>query len=145
MKNNRIYLSIGGIIVLAVAALVFIYPNASLAPANTQPTNQNAVQGNTVSLNVQGLYTDKGIAITADETVLQVLQALDAQDAQLQLTTKVYAGMGTLVTGMHGEVNGAGKSYWQYKVNGVAPQIGADAYKLKSGDTIEWFFGSSQE
>lgn len=29
-------------------------------------------------------------------------------------------------------------SGWMYKVNGEAPSVGCGAYKLKSGDTIEW-------
>ena len=147
MNINRRYIAITGALVLVVAAVAFIYTNRVPALTETAPqdTAEQTPQQGSVSLTVQSLYTDKQVGITAGETVLHVLQALNASDTQLQLTSKDYPGMGTLVTGMHGLVNGTNQAYWQYKVNGVAPQIGADAYQLNSGDTVEWFFGASQE
>lgn len=142
MKHTRTYIALGGIIVLAVAAFIFVYPRPTLAPTTAE---RETPQASSVSLTIAGLYAGRQVPLTENETVLQVLQGLEAQDPQLKLSTKVYSGMGTLVTGMHGDINGAGKNYWQYKVNGISPEIGADAYKLKRGDRIEWFFGTSEE
>ena len=129
------------VVVLAVAGFVW-YSNPAQAPVQTGGAQEQ--QGH-ITLSVQGLYQNKELPVVANESVLKVLEDVNAQDAQLQLTTKEYSGLGTLVTGMHGVVNGSGKEYWQYKVNGVMPQIGADAYKLKNGDSIEWFFAASSE
>jgi hypothetical protein len=97
-----------------------------------------------ITLTIQDLYTNKDIRVTADETILQVLQELNAQDPALALDTKVYAGMGTLITRLGTHANG-NEGNWQYKVNGVTPQIGADVYVLKGGEKIEWFFAGPQE
>jgi hypothetical protein len=98
-----------------------------------------------ITLAVQDLHTDRSIEVTAGETILQVLQELNALDPALTLETKTYAGMGTLVTQLGGHKNGEGDKYWQYKVDGIMPQIGADAYTLKGGERVEWFFSLSQE
>ncbi len=143
MKINRTYIVIIGVLLFVCAAIVFLY--TSKIPTPVQPANQETPQTSSISLSIQGLYEHKQITITSDETVLQVLHTLDAADPQLQLSTKEYPGMGTLVTGMHGNNNGSDKNYWQYKVNGVMPQIGADQLTLKNGDAIEWFFSPSQE
>ncbi len=142
MKMNRIYAAFAGITLVVLAGL-FIY----VGPRTIVPEQavQTASKTFAVSLSVQGIYTSKQVNITAGETILQLLQAQSAQDPSVKLTTKEYAGMGTLVTGMGSSINGAGNDYWQYKVNGVAPQIGADAYVLKNGDAIDWHFGPSQE
>ena len=39
--------------------------------------------------------------------------------------------------------NGTGKKYWQYWVNWLQPQVAADKYILKSGDTVLWTFSES--
>lgn len=118
---------------------------ADSAHAPAPAAEQNVPQQAVVSLSVAGLYSGKQVQITADETLLGVLQALNAGDPQLRLATKDYPGLGTLVVGMGGLTNGAGKKYWQYKVDGTMPQIGAGSYKLKGGERVEWIFGASQE
>lgn len=142
MKMNRIYTAVAGIALVILAGLFIYVGPRTAAPEQAVQTESKTL---TVSLSVQGLYTSKQVNITEGETILQLLQAQSAQDPAMNLTTKEYAGMGTLVTGIGGSINGTGNDYWQYKVNGVSPQIGADAYVLKSGDVIDWYFGPSQE
>lgn len=141
--NTKLLWKIVWLIVGAALVLTIGFGFANWASAPTQISQLPQTQ--TISLTVQGVYTDKQVTISLDETALQVLQMQNAQDPALQLSTKDYAGMGTLVEGMHGMTNGTGKNYWQYKVNGVMPEVGAGALQLKSGDSVEWFFTSSQE
>ena len=45
-----------------------------------------------------------------------------------------------------GRYGGSESSGWVFKVNGVSPQVGADAVTLKDGDTVLWYwaeFGDS--
>ncbi len=142
------------VIIVVVGGYYYINRQSPSIPANQvviQGNNQapqpvvEPVKTNEVTLTIEGLYQNKQITISLDETGLQVLQTLNVQDPQLALSTKEYAGLGTLVDGMYGKKNGTDQKYWQYKVNGVMPQVGADAYKLKSGDRIEWLFGASQQ
>lgn len=127
---------------LIVAGIVFIYAGEVQAP--TQETS-DASQATSVTLTVEGLYAQKTVADSAGKSVLELLQSLHTEDPQLALTTKEYSGLGVLIESMHGLKNGTGQKYWQFKVNGVMPQIGADKLILKGGDTVEWYFGTSQD
>lgn len=142
MNLNKKYLASVGVGLLAVIIGVFIYTGNVVAPA---PASHTAPQTISVSLTVEGLYTAKPVTAVEGQSVLAVLTAINAVDTQLQLSTKEYAGMGVMVEGLHGVANGTGKKYWQYKVNGIMPQLGADKLIVKNGDSIEWYFGESQQ
>lgn len=128
----------------AALAVIVILGGITLWSDFTQAPTTGGTPGS-ISLAIQGLYADKTVDITAGETALQLLQDLDAVDPAMQLQTKDYAGLGTLVEGMGSLHNGAGGNYWQYKVNDVMPQIGAGAYVLHDSDAVNWYFGASQE
>jgi len=130
--------------VLSVALLAGLYFYAGNSQISAPPA-QETPQGGNISLTIENLYENKTVSITQGESVLKLLQILDTQDPSLQLSIKEYSGLGVLVVGMHGITNGINKEYWQYKVNGTMPQIGADKLILKDGDSVEWFFGESQE
>ena len=131
--------------ILALGALVMIGGLFLYTPTPQTTSLSPHIQSQTISLSIQDLYNEKSVDITGKETVLSVLQRLNAEDNAMMLKTKDYSGMGTLVEGMGSQKNGTDKKYWQYKVNGVMPQIGAGAYELTSGDKVEWFFGSFKE
>lgn len=128
--------------VLVIAAGFALFANRAGAPA---PQVQEAPKEAAVTITIESLYEAKRVSIVDGQTLLSLLRALNSADPALALATKEYAGLGTLVESMHALKNGAGGEYWQYTVNGVMPQIGADMYALKNGDTVEWFFGSSQQ
>jgi hypothetical protein len=48
------------------------------------------------------------------------------------------------VTKIGDKVNGEDNRYWQYFINGAYAQVGADQYKLKNGDAVEWKFSADQ-
>ena len=41
-----------------------------------------------------------------------------------------------------GRTPGEGPSGWVYKVNGVSPPVGADAYELEPGDEVLWYYAT---
>jgi hypothetical protein len=47
---------------------------------------------------------------------------------------------GLLVCGVGGSNAGGSSSFWLYKVNHVSPEVSADAFTVKSGDDVLWFF-----
>lgn len=104
-----------------------------------------STQAAVIHLTIEGLYQNKEVAVSSGESVLQMLQDTDKADPAVSLHTKEYSGLGTLVTGIHGVENGANGKYWQYKVNGVMSQVGASAYLIQGGDSVDWFFASSSE
>jgi hypothetical protein len=142
MTNTRLYIVLTSVLVLLLATGTFLYISNPPVP---QPTQEGTLQTNSITLTIQGLYENKALQAAPSETVLHVLQTLNAEDTQVQLITEEYAGLGTLVYSIHGNQNGTDQKYWQYNVNGEMPQISADKYTLTDGDIVEWFFGPSQE
>ena len=47
---------------------------------------------------------------------------------------------GLLVCGIGGDNGGGASSFWLYKVNHVAPEVGADQFKVKRSDDVLWYF-----
>lgn len=143
MHTKLIWKVVGiGILFFAFIAGVSVY--TSQAPASIDRGSEAAVQMRTVTISIENLYSNRQATITAGDTVLEMLQKLNTEDSQLQLSTKDYSGLGTLVESMHGMTNGNQNKYWQYKVNEVMPQIGADRYELQDGDKVEWYFSISE-
>ena len=70
------------------------------------------------------------------------LQALDvasvAGEFHYGLTT---ASFGSYVSQI-GKYAAAGNSGWAFKVNGVAPPVGAEQVTLKDGDVVLWYFAT---
>jgi uncharacterized protein DUF4430/hemolysin type calcium-binding protein len=46
---------------------------------------------------------------------------------------------GLFVCGIGG-FNGSDQAFWLYKVNHVSPEVGADAFRVKNGDDVLWYF-----
>ncbi|MFA5877670.1 MAG: DUF4430 domain-containing protein [Candidatus Paceibacterota bacterium] len=141
MKKDLLKVSILIVFTLALIGGVSFLINQT----KPSPSPVSQIKTATISLSVQGVYEGKQVAITEGETVLAVLEKLNAEDTKLQLSTKSYTGLGTLIDSFGIYKNGIDKKYWQYKVNGVMPQIGADQYILKAGDSVEWLFATSRE
>ncbi|TSD06330.1 MAG: Uncharacterized protein Greene07147_189 [Parcubacteria group bacterium Greene0714_7] len=141
MKKDFLKVSILIVFALALIGGVSFLINET----KPSPTQVSETKTTTISLSIQDVYEAKQVIIAEGETVLTVLEKLNKKDPQLTLSTKTYEGLGVLVEGMGTHKNGADKKYWQYKVNGVMPQIGADQYILKTEDSIEWFFATSKE
>ena len=135
-------------LIAIVAALIYGLPaviNKTDDNKSQQSTQtDSSPQSQAISLTIEGLLQAKPITIAVDQTVLQVLQTLNDTDQKVRLTTKEYSGLGVLVESLGGMSNGTNAKYWQYKVNGTMPQIGADQYKLKAGDSVEWYFAKPE-
>lgn len=131
---------------VGICAIAFILTAVSFSglPGPVPDTPVEDAQVAEVVLTIDDLYVQKPVKIVQGETVLRLLERLAASEGALQLQTKEYAGLGVLVQGMGGKINGADNKYWQYTVNGVMPQVGADKLELKSGDSIEWKFAISE-
>lgn len=71
--------------------------------------------------------------------LFSVLQERAATE-QIPFAFKEYKGLGILVTKIGPKENGAGNRYWQYFVNNRHAEVGADAYRPRPGDVIEWKF-----
>ena len=52
---------------------------------------------------------------------------------------------GLLVCGVGGSNSTGMTNYWLYKVNHVSPEVGGDAFTVKRGDDVLWFFVDGTE
>lgn len=93
-----------------------------------------------VTVTIEDLYSDKQVVIASGKTVLDVLNMIDSANPSVKLQTKEYSGLGVLVERIGEKFNGMNDEYWQYKINGIMPQVGADKLELQNGDVIEWYF-----
>ena len=145
MKKNTIW-QITGIGASAIILLFSVSATIDRLDAPCDPRQETLEEQtiNTTHITIEGLYVNKDVPFNSPQTVLQVLQQLNAQDDDVQLTTKDYSGLGTLIESIGGKTNGTNNKYWQYKVNGIMPPVGADKLEVKSGDVIDWYFSKSE-
>lgn len=127
---------------VAVIGLTSIVDRQEKNPEETVARTTQDIEH--ISLVIEDVYQNGSIVITSGDTVLDVLRTLDAEYEHIQLDTKEYPDMGVLVTSIAGRENGAEGRYWQYEVNGTMPQISVDAFELKQGDSIKWYFKESE-
>ena len=146
MKHNRLketlLLAIG--IIVIFSAITFGIQYADNQRAKTVESSTEKVESSSISLSIDGLYTNELISTEENESILQLLERVDTTNPDIKLVSKSYGEMGTLVESMGDHTNGTDSKYWQYTVNGTAPMIGADEYLLEAGDSVEWMFKQSE-
>lgn len=141
--NKKTIWQIAGVGVVAVISLFGV---SSITDRNNSAPKaiQEVPQVQTATVTIEGLYVNKSIEFTSPKTALEILEQLDTQDKEIRLVTKEYSGLGILVESIGDKANGMNGEYWQYKINGIMPQIGADKLEVKNGDTVEWYFDKSE-
>ena len=142
MNKNSVKQLLGIGVLILVLFLGLSYLSNRNAPA-PESVRIETPQTDTISLTIEGLFDHRTVSISEGQTVLGVLKSLDESDPNVHVVTKEYSGLGTLVERIGEKTNGEDNKYWQYTVNGVMPQIGADALELVNGDTLEWHFSES--
>ena len=90
-------------------------------------------------------YGDGKVDTILDLALAEKTSALDnliaaTKQKGIQLATKDYGNLGTLVMKIGDKENGQDQRYWQYWVNGKYSQVGVSSYIVQPGDTIEWKF-----
>jgi hypothetical protein len=143
MNKNKI-LQVTGVGILVIVLIFGISTFVDRNKVSQNGQNEETQQTINVSLTIEGVYTNKQVTAAFGDTVLEVLQSLNEVNPELLLITKEYSGLGILVESIVGKTNGTDGEYWQYLVNGVMPQIGADKLELKEGDFVEWRFEKSE-
>ena len=141
MSKRTLWQLVG--IVAVVGALYSGLSGLSNGNGVAKTSLSEPTQTGSVIITIEGLYTNRSTLVSSNETVLHILQTLNAENPTVHLETKEYSGLGTLVQRIGDHTNGENDNYWQYKVNGVMPQVGADKLEVKDGDSIEWYFGGS--
>jgi hypothetical protein len=122
-------------------------PEVTVNPAPKSPDTVAPAVDN-VTFSIEG--NAKWGTVIAAESV--VLATGDTAAGVLKRVAKAHrlsyeirgSGEMTYVEGIDGlyEFDDGPTSGWKFRVNGIVPDIGAGAYKLKPGDQLEWFYTS---
>lgn len=118
------------------------------APQQVETPKQETPVKQTVSVQVIGINTTMmqgNIEVNSSSTAYSVLRELAKQNGK-SISTKGF-GSTVYVSGIDGlkEFDHGPSSGWMYKVNGIPPNIGAGAYKVKAGDTVIWYYVNAQQ
>lgn len=89
----------------------------------------------------EGNVVSYQITVSGNQTVLSLLEKL-AKRENFKIDSKIYKGLGVLVTAIDGVRNGENNKYWQYWLNGELPMISVDEKEVKGGDRVEWKFAT---
>ncbi len=117
---------------LSLAALATLA--ALLVPAALAARVSVRVEGRTQSI--------FGALETRFEAGANALTALDAASLRGEFYYHVHqASFGPYVDQI-GRFPAEGASGWVYKVNGVSPPVGADAFVLEEGDVVLWYYAT---
>ena|SRR3989338_4800183 len=146
IKRQRIIIILGLALAFTGGFLTngFLAIQPAQAPSSeTQELRPSATASLMVDFGDGTLKTYLNLQIQPGETLLGVLQRTAAAN-NLELATKDYKDLGSLVTKIGSKENGTGKRYWQYWVNNQHPPVGASAYKVQPNDVIEWKFIGEQ-
>ena len=113
------------------------------APQQVEPPKQETPVKQTVSVQVIGVNSTMmqgNIEVNSSSTAYSVLRELAKQNGK-SISTKGF-GSTVYVSGIDGlkEFDHGPSSGWMYKVNGIPPNIGAGAYRLKAGDQVIWYY-----
>jgi hypothetical protein len=82
---------------------------------------------------------DNLVAFTGD-TAFSILERCSKKNG-FSVGSTYYAQFdSTLVDSINNAVSGTDGKYWQYYVNGVLPNVGADKCVLTNGDSLKWSF-----
>lgn len=118
-------------------------PITSLVGSDGTSTNANDEQ---VQVQIFGPLEDGNkvlksgtIAIKDGDTAFDVLQQLDSDISYTGSGSTIYVSRIDGYTAGHAGVGGG----WLYCVNGSFPNYSAGAYKLKSGDLVQWMWTST--
>ena len=118
------------------------------APQHVETPKQDTPVKQTVSIKVIGINTTMmqgNIEVNSSSTAYSVLRELAKQNGK-SISTKGF-GSTVYVSGIDGlkEFDHGPSSGWMYKVNGIPPNIGAGAYKVKAGDTVIWYYVNAEQ
>jgi hypothetical protein len=134
--------------VLAIASAVAAL--TALAPVAANAISVRVrVEGATTNLfgATQPLLTPFTGSLVQDEVTVELSQptalgALEAASLRGELFYDLLASSFGPYVAQIGRFAAEGASGWVYKVDGVSPPVGADAYVLEEGDVVLWYYAT---
>jgi len=141
IKKSNIFLIVALSLIIIVGILLWIFLEIGV--------KQNSVSEN---INLQENKGEASLIIDNGDgkpenfklSIKDKYTAFDALNDAAQKTGKVIKikkyDIGVFIEAIGGKENEKNGKNWLYYVNGVMPQVAADKYELKNGDSIEFKF-----
>lgn len=82
--------------------------------------------------------TETEMPANGEMTAFSALEEAAKKDGVEVITTKY--DFGIMVNSIGAYKGGEDGKFWLYYVNSKVPEVGADQYKVKAGDVVEWKF-----
>lgn len=90
-------------------------------------------------------FTYENLTVTGENATVYGLTMAAAEEGSFNVDTTYYGQYDSLlIDGIDGVANGQNNSYWQYTVNNMAGNVGADKRSIQDGDRVTWTFTESQ-
>ncbi len=138
MSRRLLIALYAGVAILSLGAVLYYTTPVASSPV-IQETNAVSV-----SLSIEGVLSKETYAVPVNSSALTFLVD-ETEKLRIAIRAKEYAGMGTLIEKIGEFQNGTDGKYWMYYVNGELALVGADAYVMQEGDSIEWKFKVPEE
>jgi len=151
-KNNKSATNkvIVGVVIIAVVAIGIIGLSKGFSGKSSETNLKSSASSNTsqtqsveqpVKVIVDfGDLLKNEVELPAKEgmTAFSVLEEAAKKDGTEVASTKY--DFGIMVNSIGTYKGGEDGKYWLYYVNSKVPEVGADQYKVKAGDVVEWKF-----
>lgn len=127
------------LVATALFAMLLLGAGCFTTSISTQTTDNAAVKEIAATLRIdagEGSVVSYGATLSENTTALAFLKTM-SEEKQFTVQTKEYEGLGELVDGINGKT-GTANEFWLFSINGTAATIGAGAYTVLEGDTIEF-------
>lgn len=145
--NNRKFIKNAIIVVLVAVGIIGlsqVFSNKDVADDTNLKSEASDLIGSQIVVNPVKLVIDYG-DLQKIETELEEQEGMTALSA-LELAAKEYDlelditkyDFGAMVNTIGFYEGGEDGKYWMYYVNDKTPEVGADKYQVKTGDTVEW-------
>lgn len=124
-------------LVLLGGLLLGVFVRAAFAPTDRLMTEQASGVASVMFDFGQGeIQTYAGVQLQDDESLFALTKRIAAEQ-DIPFAYKEYPDLGIFISKI-GDGAVASNVFWQYWVNNVYAQVGADRYLVRPGDVIEW-------
>jgi hypothetical protein len=136
-----------GVIRIIVPAIIFfagMLTGFMLSSGSATDISRGATVGLMIDAGLGEVRTFTDIVPLEDETLFSLTRRV-AQEEDIPFAYKDYAGLGAFITQIGPMQESANGAFWQFWVNNVYAQVGADAYVVQPGDVVVWKFTASKQ
>lgn len=143
-KNKVLLILILSIFVILLAAGGLGLKTNEESVNDSAPEESRKISRIQITVSIEGIISQQNLELPHNSSVLEALNKI-ATEEEIEIQTKKYAGLGTLVESIGEVSNGTNGKYWHYEVNDEIPLVEAENLVLSQSDEVRWFFAEPEE